>query len=56
MLSDLLAALGDRVEFASASAVFDDLARAEKAFGGMSYDTLALTGLEASGLRAGAVS
>jgi NADH-quinone oxidoreductase subunit G len=53
-LSDLLNAVGDTADFLAASAVFDSLAKAEKPFAGMSYDTLALTGLEAPGLRAGA--
>jgi NADH-quinone oxidoreductase subunit G len=54
VLSDLLNAIGDRADFLAAGAVFDALAKAEKPFEGMSYDTLALTGLEAPGLRAGA--
>jgi NADH-quinone oxidoreductase subunit G len=54
VLADLLNAVGDRADFLSASAVFDALATAEKPFAGMSYDALALAGIEAPGMRAGA--
>jgi predicted molibdopterin-dependent oxidoreductase YjgC len=54
VLSDLLNATGERADFLAASAVFDALARDEKPFAGMSYDTLALSGIEAPGTRAGA--
>jgi NADH-quinone oxidoreductase subunit G len=54
VISDLLNAAGEKTEFLSAGAVFDALAKAEQPFAGMSYDALALTGLEAQGVRAGA--
>jgi NADH-quinone oxidoreductase subunit G len=54
VLSDLLNATGERADFLAASAVFDALAVDEKPFAGMSYDTLALSGIEAPGIRAGA--
>ena len=54
VLSDLLNATGERADFLAAGAVFDALARDEKPFAGMSYDTLALSGIEAQGIRAGA--
>jgi len=54
VLSDLLNALGDKADFLAASAVFDALAKSEKAFDGMSYDALALTGIAAPGMRTGA--
>ena len=44
ILSDVLAALGDGTEYFTASATFDALAKAEPAFGGLSYDTLGLRG------------
>jgi NADH-quinone oxidoreductase subunit G len=53
-LADLLAAMGERANYTTASAVFDALAAAEPAFKGMSYDTLALSGIEMPGMRAGA--
>jgi NADH-quinone oxidoreductase subunit G len=53
-LSDLLSAVGDKAGYLSASAVFDALAGTEKAFAGMSYDTLALAGIESPAVRAGA--
>ena len=56
VLSDLLTAVGDRATYMTASAVFDALAAAEKPFAGMAYDTLALTGTEAPGMRAGATA
>jgi NADH-quinone oxidoreductase subunit G len=56
VLTDLLNAVGDSVNYTAASAVFDALAKSEKAFAGMSYDALALAGLEAPGLRAGATA
>ena len=54
VLSDLLNALGDKADFLAASAVFDALAKSDKAFDGMSYDALALTGIETPGVRTGA--
>ena len=54
VLSDLLNAIGDKADFLAASAVFDALAKSEKAFDGMSYDALALTGTAAPGVRTGA--
>ena len=54
VLSDLLNALGDKADFLAASAVFDALAKSEKAFDGMSYDALALTGIETPDTRTGA--
>jgi NADH-quinone oxidoreductase subunit G len=54
VLSDLLNAIGDKADFLAASAVFDALARSEKAFDGMSYDALALTGIQTPGAHAGA--
>jgi NADH-quinone oxidoreductase subunit G len=54
VLSDLLNALGDKADFLAASAVFDALAKSDKAFDGMSYDALALTGIETPGARTGA--
>jgi NADH-quinone oxidoreductase subunit G len=54
VLCDLLNALGDKADFLAASAVFDTLAKSEKAFDGMSYDGLALTGIETPGARTGA--
>ena len=55
-LSGLLSAIGDQAEFSSAGEVFEALAAAEKPFAGMSYDALALTGIEAPGARAGAAA
>jgi NADH-quinone oxidoreductase subunit G len=54
VLSDLLNALGDKADFLAASAVFDALAKSDKAFDGMSYDALALTGIETPATRTGA--
>jgi NADH-quinone oxidoreductase subunit G len=54
VLSDLLTAVGDKADYLTASAVFDALAKTEQPFAGMSYDALALTGIEAPGMRAGA--
>ena len=53
VLADVLNAIGDRADYLSANDVFDALANTEKPFNGMSYDTLALTGIEAAGVRAG---
>jgi NADH-quinone oxidoreductase subunit G len=50
----LLDATGDTAAFPSAGAVFDHMAATEKAFAGMSYDALTLTGLEPA--RAGAAA
>ena len=44
VLADLLNAIGEKAEYFAASAVFDAMAAAETAFGGMSYDSLALRG------------
>jgi predicted molibdopterin-dependent oxidoreductase YjgC len=52
VLADLVAAAGDKTGYHTASGVFDALAKAEPPFAGMSYDTLALTGIEAPGVRA----
>jgi NADH-quinone oxidoreductase subunit G len=49
ILSDLLTALGEKTEFFTASAAFDALAKAEPAFGGLSYDTLGLRGATVQG-------
>jgi len=54
VLADLLNAVGDAAPFTSASAVFDALSKSERAFAGMSYDALALTGIESPAVRAGA--
>jgi NADH-quinone oxidoreductase subunit G len=54
VLADLLNAVGDTAPYTAASAVFDALAKSEPAFGGMSYDALALTGIESPAVRAGA--
>jgi NADH-quinone oxidoreductase subunit G len=54
VLADLLNAVGDKADYLTASAVFDALAASEKSFAGMSYDALALRGIEAAGVRAGA--
>lgn len=54
VLSDLLNAVGEKTDFLAASAVFDALAKAEKPFAGMSYDALALSGIETAGMRVGA--
>jgi NADH-quinone oxidoreductase subunit G len=56
VLADLLNATGEKADFLSSSAVFDALAAAERSFAGLSYDTLALTGVEAPGVRAGAAA
>ncbi len=53
VLADLLNAVGDKADYLTASAVFDALAASEKSFAGMSYDALALRGIEAAGVRAG---
>jgi NADH-quinone oxidoreductase subunit G len=53
VLADLLNAVGDKASYFTASAVFDALAAAEKPFAGMSYDALALRGVETAGARAG---
>ena len=55
-LQGLLNAVGDTAEFHSAGEVFDALAAAEKPFAGMSYDALALSGLEVAGAHAGAAA
>jgi NADH-quinone oxidoreductase subunit G len=54
VLADLLNSVGDKADYFTAGAVFDALAASEKPFAGMSYDTLALRGIEAAGVRAGA--
>jgi NADH dehydrogenase/NADH:ubiquinone oxidoreductase subunit G len=56
VLADLLNAVGDSARFTTASAVFDALAKSENAFAGMSYDALALTGIESPAARAGATA
>jgi NADH-quinone oxidoreductase subunit G len=56
VLADLLNALGERTSFTTAGAVFDALAAAEKPFAGMSYDTLALKGIESPAMRTGATA
>ena len=48
-LADLLVAVGDTVDYSSAANVFEALARAESAFSGLSYETLALKGAVVSG-------
>ncbi len=53
VLSDLLTAVGEKTDYLAAGAVFDALAQGEKPFAGMSYDALALSGIEAPGMRAG---
>ena len=54
VLSDLLNEVGDQANYLAAGSVFDALAKSEGAFAGMSYDSLALSGIEAQGVRAGA--
>jgi NADH-quinone oxidoreductase subunit G len=56
VLADLLNAVGDKADYFAAGSVFDALAKSEKAFAGMSYDTLALSGVESPGVRAGATA
>ena len=56
VLADLLNAVGDKADYFTAGAVFDALAGSEKAFAGMSYDTLALSGIESPAVRAGATA
>jgi NADH-quinone oxidoreductase subunit G len=56
VLADLLNAVGDSAPYTAAGAVFDALAKSEKAFAGMSYDALALTGIESPAVRAGATA
>jgi NADH-quinone oxidoreductase subunit G len=52
VLADLLGALGDSTDvMMSASAVFDALCKTESAFGGLSYDSLALKGDVLPGVR-----
>ena len=52
-VADILIALGERADYASASDVFAALAKAKPAFGGMSYDTLGLKGAAVAGAMAG---
>jgi NADH-quinone oxidoreductase subunit G len=52
----LLNAVGDTAAFPSAGAVFDAMTAAEKPFAGLSYDALALTGVEVAGAHAGAAA
>ena len=49
VLSDLLSAMGGETGFVLASDVFAELARSRAEFAGMSYDTLGLRGLPATG-------
>lgn len=44
VVSELLAAMGEQTDFFLASEVFDAMAQANPAFGGMSYDSLGLAG------------
>ncbi|HEY4659401.1 MAG TPA: molybdopterin-dependent oxidoreductase, partial [Gemmatimonadaceae bacterium] len=55
-LADLLTAMGEQAGFLTASAVFDALAASEGAFGGLSYDALALKGAPVRGALAGAAT
>ena len=48
-LSDLLVAVGETVDYSSAANVFGALVKAEPAFGGLTYETLALKGVVVSG-------
>jgi len=54
VLSDLLAATGEKTNYFLASDVFAALAKELPAFAGMSYDALGLKGREIAGRRAGA--
>ena len=54
VLADLLQALGEVAPHLTARAAFDALAKAEPAFAGMNYDTLALSGQTVPGALAGA--
>jgi NADH-quinone oxidoreductase subunit G len=56
VLGDLLAAVGEGQGYWTAAAAFDALASAQPAFGGMSYDTLALKGATTAGAMAGATA
>lgn len=56
VVADLLNAIGDKVEYSTAGAVFAAMAGTEAAFAGLTYDGLALSGAEAPGMRAGAAT
>jgi predicted molibdopterin-dependent oxidoreductase YjgC len=56
VLSDLLSAAGENVNYFLASDVFNALAKEVSAFGGMSYDTLGFKGREVAGARAEATA
>jgi NADH-quinone oxidoreductase subunit G len=51
--ADVLNAAGGKADYFVASTVFDALAKSESAFGGLSYDGLALKGAAVQGMNAG---